>query len=127
VIDGTVTLTGLVRNLFHKYGAEDAVKRVAGVVGVANNIQVQSLPGRASDPELARRAVAAIRRQLPLYWQQIRPVVRHGSVTLEGTVEWIHQRAEAEGAVRRLAGVVSVVNSIHLSGSAPARELQRPG
>ena len=35
---GVVTLSGYVRNLFHKYGAEDAVKRVAGVVSVINTI-----------------------------------------------------------------------------------------
>jgi osmotically-inducible protein OsmY len=117
VTRGTVTLTGFVRNVFHKYGAEDAVKRVAGVAAVANDIQLQSLLGAVSDPEIARQAVAAIKRQLPLCWEQIRPVVRQGSVTLEGTVEWIHQREEAEGAVRRLRGVVSVVNSIALASS----------
>lgn len=36
---GIVTLTGYVRNFLHKYGAEDAAKRVAGVVAVANDIQ----------------------------------------------------------------------------------------
>jgi osmotically-inducible protein OsmY len=121
VTHGTVTLTGFVRNLFHKYGAEDAVKRVAGVAAVANDIHVQSIPGHVSDPEIARRAVAAIRQQLPLCWEQIRPVVHHGSVTLQGTVEWIHQREEAAGAVRRLSGVVSVINSIALASGPQAR------
>src|SRR5215469_12879211 len=35
---GVVTLSGYVRTLFHKFGAEDAVKRVAGVVRVINTI-----------------------------------------------------------------------------------------
>ena len=117
VTRGAVLLSGFVRNLFHKYGAEDAVRRVAGVAAVANDIQVQSLPGYVSDPQIARQAVAAIRRQLPLCWEQIRPVVRRGSVTLEGTVEWIYQREEAAAAVRRLRGVVSVVNSITLASN----------
>jgi len=38
---GTVTLSGFVRNLFDKYGAEDAVRRVAGVAAVANRISVR--------------------------------------------------------------------------------------
>lgn len=42
VTDGTVTLTGYARSFFDKYGAEDAVRRVRGVIGVANNIQVQA-------------------------------------------------------------------------------------
>lgn len=40
VTNGTVMLGGFVHDFFHKYGAEDAVKRVAGVVTVANHIQV---------------------------------------------------------------------------------------
>ena len=40
VKDGVVTLSGYARNLFHKYGAEDAVKRVAGVTDVVNEIEL---------------------------------------------------------------------------------------
>lgn len=116
VASGVVTLTGYVPDLFQKYGAEDAVKRVAGVVAVANYIDVQA-PGSASpsDPQIARAAVAAIQRQLPLCWEQIRPVVHQGSVTLEGAVDRIHQREEAEEAVRKVKGVVCVINSIALA------------
>jgi osmotically-inducible protein OsmY len=38
---GAVRLSGYVRNLFDKYGAEDAVRRVAGVAAVANDILVR--------------------------------------------------------------------------------------
>jgi len=41
VKDGVVTLYGYARNLFHKYGAEDAVSRVAGVIAVVNEIQLR--------------------------------------------------------------------------------------
>jgi len=71
--------------------------------------------GGAADAELARQVMAALRRELPLCWEQIRPVVRDGSVTLEGRVEWLHQRAEAESIVRGVRGVVRVVNSIALT------------
>jgi hypothetical protein len=55
VTDGIVTLSGHVRNFFHKYGAEDAVKRVAGVLAIANDIQVYSSQANAPpDPLLAR-------------------------------------------------------------------------
>ncbi len=122
---GIVTLTGYVRNFFHKYGAEDAVKRVAGVVGIANDIQLLApRPGAMSDPEVAREAVAAIKQQLPLYWEQIRPIVHQGIVTLEGVVDESYQREEAAGAVRRVRGVVCVVNAISL---APGAQAARPG
>jgi osmotically-inducible protein OsmY len=48
VRDGVVTLTGYARNLFDKYGAEDAVKRVAGVTAVTNDIDLQR--GRPTHP-----------------------------------------------------------------------------
>lgn len=125
VSDGIVTLTGYVRNFFHKYGAEDAVKRVAGVVAIANDIQLLApRSGAVSDPELARAAVAAIRQQLPLHWEDIRPLVHQGCVTLEGVVDNHCQREEAESAVRRVSGVVCVVNAIGLARGAPA---VRPG
>jgi osmotically-inducible protein OsmY len=40
VQDGVVTLSGYARNLFQKYGAEDAVKRVRGVAAVVNDIEL---------------------------------------------------------------------------------------
>jgi osmotically-inducible protein OsmY len=72
--------------------------------------------GGTADSAIAQQVEAALRRELPLCWQQIRPVVRDGSVTLEGRVEWIHQRAEAESIAHGVRGVVSVVNSIALTG-----------
>jgi osmotically-inducible protein OsmY len=44
VSNGTVTLTGYVRNFFDKYGAEDAVKRVRGVATVINAILLSPGP-----------------------------------------------------------------------------------
>lgn len=116
VTDGIVTLSGYVRNFFHKYGAEDAVKRVAGVIAIANDIQGYSSQASAPpDPLLAREAVAAVQRQLPEQWQRIRPIVHQGSVTLEGLVDTEQQRAAAVAAVRTLKGVVCVVNAISLA------------
>ena len=42
VLRGAVRLHGYARNLFDKYGAEDAVRRVAGVNAIANDIIVRS-------------------------------------------------------------------------------------
>jgi osmotically-inducible protein OsmY len=48
VIGGAVTLTGRVNKHFHKYGAEDAVKRVAGVTAIANAVRVWHMTARES-------------------------------------------------------------------------------
>jgi len=49
VLRGAVRLHGYVRNLFDKYAAEDAVRRVAGVSAIANDIIVRSaMPASAT-------------------------------------------------------------------------------
>lgn len=124
---GVVTLTGYASSAFEKYRAEAAVKRVAGVAAVANDLAVRTpLGGRPTDPEIARDALAALKIELPLCWESVRPVVKEGHVGLEGTVEWHHERERAEAAVRRLRGVVSVRNSISLKPrTVPIRIKQR--
>src|ERR1700730_16608275 len=56
VKDGVVTLSGFVSSYFEKDAAEQAVKRVYGVRGVANDIEVK-LASTRTDPEIARDAV----------------------------------------------------------------------
>src|SRR5438045_3638166 len=56
VKDGVVTLSGFVSTYFEKDAAEKAVKRVYGVRGVANDLEVKLLATR-TDPEIARDAV----------------------------------------------------------------------
>jgi osmotically-inducible protein OsmY len=115
VTHGIVSLSGFVHDFFHKCGAEDAVRRVAGVVAIANGIEVQREAGKdTADPQIARAALAAIRQALPSCWRQVRPIVRHGSVTLEGELERIEQRELAEAVVHGLRGVACVVNAIAL-------------
>jgi osmotically-inducible protein OsmY len=125
VKNGVVTLTGFVRNYMDKFEAEAAAKRVAGVVGLANDIEVGlSRADQRPDPEIARDAVAAIKSRLPLSSEHIKVVVDKGWVTLEGQVEWNYQRDEAERAVRRINGVKGVINSIGLEPWAKPTEIK---
>jgi osmotically-inducible protein OsmY len=126
VKDGIVTLTGFVRSFNDKYEAEAAAKRVAGVVGVANDLEVR-LPGtdERPDPEIARDAVAAIKSQLPEVAHAIRVIVKDGVVRLEGEVEWEFERELVENAVRRLQGIKEVFNAIELMPSALPVEIKR--
>src|ERR1700738_2106114 len=99
VKDGVVTLTGFVRSYGQKTEAEQTAKRVAGVTGVANDIEVR-LPifNKRPDPEIARDAVAAIQAELPYSSEHIRVAVEDGWLTLEGQVEWNYSRQRAEAA-----------------------------
>ena len=115
VKDGVVTLTGFVRSYTQKWQAERDVKRVSGVVGVANDIEVR-LPtsSQRPDPEIARDAVAALKHELPYSSETMKVTVKDGWLTLEGTAEWNYQRTRAEEAVRRVGGVKGVSNLILL-------------
>jgi osmotically-inducible protein OsmY len=126
VNNGVVTLAGFVRSYNEKLDAEAAAKRVSGVLGVANDIEVR-LPNidRRPDPEIARDAVAAIRHRLPVAAEDIKVTVEEGRVTLEGEVEWHYQREGAERAVRRIKGVKSVNNRIRLRPKWEPAEIKR--
>ena len=115
VKSGVVTLTGFVRSYSQKYEAERIVKRVLGVAGVANDIQVR-LPSenQRPDPEIARDAVAALKTELPYSSANMKVVVKDGWLTLEGNAEWNYQRTRAEEAVLRIKGVKGVSNLIEL-------------
>lgn len=115
VNEGVVTLTGFAKSYGEKYQAEQTVKRVAGVRGVANDIQVR-LPSGASctDPELARSVVAAVRADLGAVSDHIKVLVHQANVTLEGEVEWHYLKERASDAVRRCPGVVGLANLIEI-------------
>ncbi|MGY3332602.1 isopropylmalate/homocitrate/citramalate synthase [Mesorhizobium sp. USDA 4775] len=73
VKSGVVTLSGFVRSYSQKYQAEKATKRVKGVLGVANDIEVRLPSGNGrTDPEIARAAVEAIKDELPYSHENIK-------------------------------------------------------
>jgi osmotically-inducible protein OsmY len=113
VKNGVVTLSGFVHSYWEKDAAEKAVKRVYGVRGVANDIQVKPVAER-TDPEIARDAVQELESHISIPTDKIKVTVKNGLVTLEGQVEWQYQKALAESAVKKLKGVIGVINNIEI-------------
>jgi osmotically-inducible protein OsmY len=113
--DGVVTLTGWVESYAKKTAAERAAHRVRGVKAVANDIEVR-LPSSAerTDADIAAEASRALAWQALVPAERIEVSVSRGYVTLRGEVRWEYQRRAAERAVRRLAGVRGVINSIRV-------------
>jgi osmotically-inducible protein OsmY len=126
VHNAVVTLTGFVRSYAQKTQAESDAKRVAGVAGVANDIEVR-LPviDERPDPEIARDAVNAVKTELPYSSDKIRVIVKDGWLTLEGTVEWNYVRDRALSAVRHIRGVKGLTNQISLKPSVAPYEIRR--
>jgi osmotically-inducible protein OsmY len=101
---GVVALTGFVKSYLDRYEAEAAAKRVVGVAGVANDLEVR-IPSvdERPDPDIARDAVAALKAHLPSSSEHIKVIIKSGWVTLDGQVEWQYQKNTAENAVRRIS------------------------
>ena len=126
VKDRVVTLTGFVRSYLHKPQAEMDAKRVAGVRGVANDIEVRLPTGSMRpDPEIAREAVVALQREVPNSAEHIKVIVKDGWVTLEGNAEWDSERKKAEYAVQQLRGVTRVTNLVSLQPKAEPSDIKR--
>jgi osmotically-inducible protein OsmY len=126
VKDGVVTLTGFARSYVDRYEAERAAKRVAGVVGLANDIEVR-IPStdQRLDPEIARDVVASLKRRLPITWRHVKVTVREGWVTLEGRLRWNFQRERAARAAGRVRGVRGVTNLTELEPQVDAGEVRQ--
>jgi osmotically-inducible protein OsmY len=126
VKDGVVTLAGFVKSYSDRLEAEAAAKRVAGVLAVANDIEVR-LPAidQRPDPDIAKAAVAALKSELPISYDKIKIIVKDGWITLEGAAEWQYQKTTAENAVRKVKGVKGVTNVITVKPKVQPSELQR--
>ncbi len=126
VKNGVVTLAGFLRSYMQKYDAERDAKRVAGVVGVANDIEVR-LPAihQKPDPELAREAAEEIKRELPYSHSLVKVLVSNGWVTLEGDVEWNYQKERAETAARRVKGIKGITNFVMVKPRVEPTDVKR--
>jgi osmotically-inducible protein OsmY len=126
VTGNVVTLTGFVHSYREKNSTEYAAKRVIGVAGLANDIEVR-LPATDArpDPEIAREALAVIKRDIPSFADKIKVVVHHGWLTLEGQVEWYFQRDTIESSIRHLTGVVGVSNLVSIRPRVTPTEVKR--
>ena len=113
VYDAVATLTGSVPTYAQKVAAQEAAHRVVGVLDVANDIEVNPVDGFVrSDTELARAVRSALEWDALVPDDQIQSTVSDGWVTLEGEVNNGRERTDAETAIRRLTGVVGLVNRI---------------
>ncbi len=110
---GVVTLSGSVRSYSEKWNAEKIVKRVAGVKGVANEIEVVlEETDHRDDADIAHSAVNALNWNFSIPKDRVKVTVTKGWVTLDGEVEWQYQKRAAEDAVRYLRGVRGISNQM---------------
>ena len=125
VKDGTVTLNGYATSYGEKWEAVRAVKRVAGVLAIADDIEVK-LPSslQHNDGDIATAAIHQIDIGTSIPTGIVQATVRDGWITLEGNVEWWYQKNAAGQVVQHLAGVKGVSNFIEIAPKLNAAELE---
>lgn len=113
--NGIVTLSGHVESYAQKWAAERAAQRVAGVKGVAVEMDVV-LPGSSqrTDADIASAARNALEWNVLVPRDAVAVMVEDGHITLSGDVEWAYVRSAAESSVRGLLGVKGVSNLIRI-------------
>jgi osmotically-inducible protein OsmY len=109
---GVVTLTGQVSCWHARCQAEAKAKRIAGVRGLANEIEVLRADAGPTDTALAETVLIALQGNAAVPAERIKVIVSRGHVTLEGKVAVSHQRTAAEAAVRQLDGLKGLTNLI---------------
>src|SRR5271166_488459 len=109
VTDGWVTLGGQVRRHFQKVAAQYAVGKVDGVLGITNNLVIDSdpVPGDVAD-----RINRAFRRNAILDDSQIDVSSNGHTIQLAGIVGSWYAKEEAEEAAWAAPGVTDVVDNL---------------
>lgn len=106
VRDGWVTLTGSVDWYYQNKNAEDDVRKLSGVRGVINNIEIKP---RVQAEDVKRKIEGALKRHAEIEANAIRITVRDGNkVLLEGKVDNWDERFAVENAAWSAPGVKTV-------------------
>ena len=113
VKEGVVTLTGCASNFSEKWAALEAVKRVGGVNGIADEIEVKLVASPIlTDGDIAVAATHLLNWCASVPTGATRVTVNNGFLTLEGEVELQYQKNAAETAVQRMRGLKGITNQM---------------
>lgn len=108
--DGIVTLGGNVQTLIQKEYAGLEAKKVRGVLGVINEIDV--VTGNKTDQQVKEDVISWLRETSSITFVNLRVKVSEGIVTLYGTVNSQVEKLEAGFKASEVPGVARVQNEL---------------
>ncbi len=111
VEDGWITLSGKVDWAYEKRAAEEAVRRLGGLTGVSNMIEVRPMLDSA---DVRKGIVRAFRRSADTAGADIKVEVEGTTVVLSGRARSWGERHVAEQAAWSVAGVTEVRDTISI-------------
>jgi osmotically-inducible protein OsmY len=108
-----IVLGGKVSSYNETFIAEQAVKSLANVRTVVNEIVVDlATKYEKSDIEIAKDVTHILKSSVSVTHEHIQSLVKDEIVTLSGEVQWQYQKNNAFNAIRGLIGIRSIINKI---------------
>jgi osmotically-inducible protein OsmY len=117
VRNGHVTLSGEVDALYQKQAAARRVGELEGVTGIFNRIRVRETAAGNRARDIEREIMSALHRHANIEASKVRVSVSGSNVTLDGTVDALHERELIEDAVRHTVGVTDVIDNLAVGAS----------
>jgi len=116
VLNGVVTIYGVVDSYPKKILIENTVKKHVHVVGVVEKLGVKiSDQYEKTDNEIAQLLVLVFEMHVDAYSDGVKMLIEKGWVTLEGYVDYDYQRKKMTRLVAAIDGVKGVTNNIKLA------------
>ena len=118
--NGIVTLSGIVGSYIKKSQAEEIAKKIIGVKAVVEKIQVKfNTDDEKSDAEIAVEVLNALKANKDIPFDRVQIEVENGHVTMDGKLEWNHQREAAQKSASNVDGIKVLTNHIEIESDSP--------
>jgi osmotically-inducible protein OsmY len=114
-----ITLSGNVGSYIKKSQATDTAKKITGVKAVIEKIEVEFNDDEKSDSEIAVDVLNALKSNKNIPFDKVQIEVENGHVTLDGKVEWNHQREAAQKSASIISGIKVLTNNIIIETDNP--------
>lgn len=111
VKSGIVKLQGSVSNLRAKKAAIRDCFNTVGVVNVKDYLTIKKVKKR-KDENIKNEIIDTLNNHAQLYDQNIKVIVKKGTVYMSGNVDSVYDKAKAEDVISNIMGVSSINNNL---------------